>query len=246
MDKSRIYTIAFSLFVILFTISAGFTIVALDQTNSIGSKVCDDWKETVVMADDAITHTRSWNERAISRQYDMLLSPDGAYASAPSIQTKVKLIQNFSNEMVAHIILLQVDLAEFVDGPNCKAVAGKRENVANQIYYPVRVGGVDSIRGFYPYFMTDKMYSESTSRATLLKEAIEKYKKDILSICEGMDPRSLGLECNDVNGEPWEDVTFGNKSIASTFIILNTLISDVRAAEAEALRFYIANKIDEE
>ena len=108
------------------------------------------------------------------------------------------------------------------------------------------LGGVDSIRGFYPYFMTDKMYSESTSRATILKEAIEKYKKDILSICEGMDPRSLGLECNDVSDEPWEDVTFGNKSIASTFIILNTLISDVRAAEAEALRFYIANKIDEE
>lgn len=244
MDKSRIYTIAFSLFVILFTLSAGFAIVALDQTNSIGSKVCDDWKETVVMADDAITHTRSWNERAISRQYDMLLSPDGAYASAPSIQTEVKLIQNLSNEMVAHIILLQVDLAEFVDGPNCKAVAGKRENVANQIYYPVRLGGVDSIRGFYPY-MTET-YSESASPATLLKEAIEKYKKDILSICEGMDPRSLGLECNDVNGEPWEEVTFGNKSIASTFIILNMLISDVRAAEAEALRFFIANKIDEE
>lgn len=244
MDKSRIYTIAFSLFVILFTLSAGFTIVALDQTNSIGTKVCDDWKETVVMADDAITHTRSWNERTISRQYDMLLSPDGWYASAPSIQTEVKLIQNLSNEMVAHIILLQVDLAEFVDGPNCKAVEGKRENVANQIYYPVRLGGIDSIRGFYPY-MTET-YSESTSRATQLKEAIEKYKKDILSICEGMDPRSLGLECNDVNSKPWENVTFGNKSIASTFIILNTLISDVRAAEAEALRFFIANKIDEE
>jgi hypothetical protein len=244
MDKSRIYTIAFSLFVILFTISAGFTIVALDQTNSIGSKVCDDWKETVVMADDAITHTRSWNERTISRQYDMLLSPDGAYASAPSIQTEVKLIQYLSNEMVAHIILLQVDLAEFVDGPNCKAVAGKRENVAYQIYYPVRLGGVDSIRGFYPY-MTET-YSESASPATLLKEAIEKYKRDILSICEGMDPRLLGLECNNVNGEPWEEVTFGNKSIAATFIILNTLISDVRAAEAEALRFFIANKIDEE
>lgn len=244
MDKSRIYTIAFSLFVILFTISAGFTIVALDQTNSIGSKVCDDWKETVVMADDAITHTRSWNERTISRQYDMLLSPDGAYASAPSIQTEVKLIQYLSNEMVAHIILLQVDLAEFVDGPNCKAVAGKRENVANQIYYPVRLGGVDSIRGFYPY-MTET-YSESASPATLLKEAIEKYKRDILSICEGMDPRLLGLECNNVNGEPWEEVTFGNKSIAATFIILNTLISDVRAAEAEALRFFIANNIVEE
>ena len=244
MDKSRIYTIAFSLFVILFTLSAGFAIVALDQTNSIGAKVCDDWKETVVMADDAITHTRSWSERAISRQYDMILSPDGAYASAPSIQTEVKLIQYLSNEMVAHIILLQVDLAEFVDGPNCKAVAGKRENVANQIYYPVRLGGVDSIRGFYPY-MTET-YSESASPATLLKEAIEKYKRDILSICEGMDPRLLGLECNNVNGEPWEEVTFGNKSIAATFIILNTLISDVRAAEAEALRFFIANNIVEE
>ena len=146
--------------------------------------------------------------------------------------------------MVAHIILLQVDLAEFVDGPNCKAVAGKRENVANQIYYPVRLGGVDSIRGFYPY-MTET-YSESASPATLLKEAIEKYKRDILSICEGMDPRLLGLECNNVNGEPWEEVTFGNKSIAATFIILNTLISDVRAAEAEALRFFIANNIVEE
>lgn len=226
--------------VIGFTIAAGIAIVAMESSSS------SDLKKTVVLADDAITHTRSWSERAISRQYDMLLSPDGAYASAPSIQTEVKLIQNLSNEMVAHIILLQVDLAEFVDGPNCKAVAGKRENVANQIYYPVRLGGVDSIRGFYPYFMTDKMYSESTSRATILKEAIEKYKKDILSICEGMDPRSLGLECNDVSGEPWENVTFGNKSIASTFIILNTLISDVRAAEAEALRFFIANKIDEE
>lgn len=240
MDKSRIYTIVFSMLVIGFTIAAGIAIVAMESSSS------SDLKKTVVLADDAITHTRSWSERAISRQYDMLLSPDGAYASAPSIQTEVKLIQNLSNEMVAHIILLQVDLAEFVDGPNCKAVAGKRENVANQIYYPVRLGGVDSIRGFYPYFMTDKMYSESTSRATILKEAIEKYKKDILSICEGMDPRSLGLECNDVSGEPWENVTFGNKSIASTFIILNTLISDVRAAEAEALRFFIANKIDEE
>lgn len=244
MDKSRIYTIVFSLFVILFTISAGFAIVALDQTNSIGTKVCDDWKETVVMADDAITHTRSWNERSISRQYDILLSPDGAYASAPSIQTKVKLIQNLSNEMVAHIILLQVDLAELVDGPNCKAVDGKRENVANHIYYPVRLGGVDSLRGFYPY-MTET-YSENTSRATLLKEAIEKYKKDILSICKGMYPQVLGLECNDVNGEPWEEVTFGNKSIASTFIILNTLISDVRAAEAETLLFFTAQRIDKE
>lgn len=230
MDKSRIYTIVFSILVIGFTIAAGFAIVALESSSS------SDLKKTVVLADDAITHTRSWNDRTIGRQYDEILSSEKEEIDT-AFQNKVQELQKLTGDMMAYIILLQADLAEYVDGPDCAAVKGKRSNVENHIYYPVRVGDLDYPESYGQsiFFMVKDVDNAGKSRATHLKETIQKYKADVLSINKCIDEMTLGLECNDVAGETWEESNFGSSTAANALICMNTLLSDIRAAEAEAL-----------
>ena len=230
MDKSRIYTIVFSMLVIGFTIAAGFAIVAMESSSS------SDLKKTVARADDAITHTRSWNDRAIGRQYDEIFSSENEDIDT-ALQNKVQQLQKLTEEMMAYIILLQADLAEYVDGPDCPAVKDKRSNVENHIYYPVRVGDLNYTESYGQsiFFMIKDVDNAGKSRATHLKGTIQKYKADILSIDNCIQEMSLGLECNDVAGETWEEVNFGSATAANALICMNTLISDIRAAEAEAL-----------
>lgn len=230
MDKSRIYTIVFSMLVIGFTIAAGIAIVAMESSSS------SDLKKTVVLADDAITHTRSGNDRTIGRQYDEILSFENEEIDT-AFQNKVQELQKLTGDMMAYIILLQADLAEYVDGPDCAAVKGKRSNVENHIYYPVRVGDLNYTENYSGtiFFMIKDVDNEGRSRAAHLKEAIQKYKTDVLSIDDCIQETTLGLECNDVEGKTWEEANFGVSTAANALVCMNMLLSDIRAAEAEAL-----------
>ena len=230
MEKSRIYTLVFSMLVIGFTLAAGFAIVAMERSSA---HVLVD---TVVKADDAVTQTRSWNDRTIGRIYDEILSEESE-STDTLLRDEIRYLQERTQEMVKYIITLQIDLGEYVDGTDRSLYKEKRKNLETLILYPVRVGDLEYLDSYdQPIrFMLYDLDANGQNRASLLKEEIERYKEDILAINDGINATSLGLECNASAGDTWENANFDRSMAANTILILNMLISDVRAAEAEAL-----------
>lgn len=205
----------------------------------------DDAVQSLIAANDALMKGDQLVKRQVEEVYFWVKIQ---YAMVPrkmkDIYDKSQLVQKESESLIKFIQQVKYEVLSLVNDYSLEELEEKEEySIKDQTSFLAEMKGLDDYSMPEHYFFDMRNNDKSKCRATELKYKIIAYKNKMKEIlCKyagfGVDVE-LGLNVEDEipskdgrKTQSWEEASFSHTILAADIVLLNSLILEVRNAEA--------------